>query len=186
MKHAFFVHFPIALLMMSLAFDLCAMWRGRQDLRKAAFYNLLAGVAGGFLAFGSGVVAEEIAERRIERFQAALEVADAIRFSLEMHRGLALLSMAVFIALAVWRYVSKDFGEKELPSLYLAGAIIGVGLLLATGYFGGNMHEGAERRARAGAGVIQQYERTDGDMWRGERERSEGGLFERFEGRFER
>lgn len=180
-KHGFFVHFPIALLLTSLAMDLYAMWKGREDIRKAASYNLLAGVAAGFLAFGSGVVAGEVIEHRVERVQVAPEVVSAIGFALEVHRGLALLTMAVFVVLAVWRYVSKDFGEKEIPSLYMAGAILGVGLLLATGYFGGNMREAEEHRARGDATAVQQYEGNNGGVWRFERERGERRLFERFE-----
>jgi len=36
------IHFPIALFIISVAFDLLAIWKSNPTMAKAAYYNLLA------------------------------------------------------------------------------------------------------------------------------------------------
>ncbi len=40
-QHPVIIHFPIALFIISVAFDLLAIWKRNPALAKAAFYNLI-------------------------------------------------------------------------------------------------------------------------------------------------
>ncbi len=179
MKHGFFVHWPVALLLTSVGLDLWAMWKAKAEPRKAAYYTLLIGVGGGILAFISGVFLEERMEERFERFAEAAggmggPMGGAMA-NLEIHRALALVAMLVFIGLAVWRYKTSDFEDKEMPNLYLGAAILGAVLILATGFFGGSIRGAEERERREGGGGY--YQRYDEPAFeRGRFERGENGM----------
>ncbi len=44
-QHVVLIHFPIALFMVSFAFDLLALWRRDRNLATAAYYNLISAKA---------------------------------------------------------------------------------------------------------------------------------------------
>ncbi len=56
-QHLIIIHFPIALLIISVAFDLLAIWRRNPAMAKAAYYNLLAAVLTAPVAIASGLTA---------------------------------------------------------------------------------------------------------------------------------
>jgi len=56
-QHPVIIHFPIALLIISVAFDLLAIWRRNPAMAKAAYYNLLAAVLTAPVAIASGLIA---------------------------------------------------------------------------------------------------------------------------------
>ncbi|HEV2494910.1 MAG TPA: DUF2231 domain-containing protein [Terriglobia bacterium] len=56
-QHVVMIHFPIALFMASLAFDLLALWRGNRGLAIAAYYNLMAAAVATFPAVATGLLA---------------------------------------------------------------------------------------------------------------------------------
>ena len=41
-QHVVLIHFPIALFISSVAFDLLAVWKNSRSLTRAAYYNLIA------------------------------------------------------------------------------------------------------------------------------------------------
>jgi uncharacterized membrane protein len=51
------IHFPIALFIISVAFDLLAIWKRNPLLAKAAFYNLIAAALTAPVAIASGLTA---------------------------------------------------------------------------------------------------------------------------------
>jgi len=56
-QHPVIIHFPIALLIISVAFDLLAIWRRNPAMAKAAYYNLLAAALTAPVAIASGLIA---------------------------------------------------------------------------------------------------------------------------------
>jgi uncharacterized membrane protein len=56
-QHVVLVHFPIALFLSSVTFDLLAIWRGSRFLAKAAYYNLIVAAITALAAVGTGVLA---------------------------------------------------------------------------------------------------------------------------------
>jgi uncharacterized membrane protein len=44
-QHVALIHFPMALFLAAVAFDLIALWTKRRGLANAAYYNLLAAIS---------------------------------------------------------------------------------------------------------------------------------------------
>ena len=156
--HGFIVHFPIALLLISVTLDFAAVIFRRASLVEAATWTLLLGAPGVVLAMLSGWLSER-----------ATYVGAAPQF-LHYHKLTALLTAIVFAVLFLARLLwisSRLVGWlrlafprsrrlatlhmrliKSLPQaygrpasrglivLYLLLSLVGVGCLLATGYLG--------------------------------------------------
>ena len=56
-QHPVIIHFPIALFIVSVAFDLLAIWKRNPVLAKAAFYNLIGAALTAPVAIASGLTA---------------------------------------------------------------------------------------------------------------------------------
>src|SRR5437764_4725793 len=56
-QHPVIIHFPIALFIISVAFDLVAIWRRNPAMAKAAYYNLVAAALTAPVAIASGLTA---------------------------------------------------------------------------------------------------------------------------------
>lgn len=125
--HPMMVHFPIALLLVGVGFDIAGLRTGREDLRKAGLYMMGIGLVGGLLALVTGGMAEEQAE---ELFPRAEEM-------VHRHSFLALTTMALFGTLFVWRWRGSQAGRAALP--YITLAAVATLALLATGHTGGEM-----------------------------------------------
>jgi uncharacterized membrane protein len=124
--HPMVVHFPIALLIVSVIFDLIAMrWRTK-SFRDASFYTLIAGLIGAAAAVLTGAWAEEVAEGK--------GIPESV---LEIHETLGYATLALFIGLLGLRLLMRRGVVREIPALYVTFGLIGVVVLLVTGYYGG-------------------------------------------------
>ena len=56
-QHPVIIHFPIALFIISVAFDLLAIWTSNPTMLKAAYSNLLAAAVTTPVAIASGLTA---------------------------------------------------------------------------------------------------------------------------------
>src|SRR5207245_3826529 len=56
-QHPVIIHFPIALFIISVAFDLLAIWRRNPTMARAAYYNLVAAALTAPVAIASGLTA---------------------------------------------------------------------------------------------------------------------------------
>ncbi len=126
--HPMLVHFPIALLITSVLFDVLGAWLTRESLREGALWLLVLGVLTGLAAFASGDVAAEAAEKA--------GVAESL---IETHEHLAGATLGVFGALLVWRLLLRNRFSPRTRVAYLMVAIVGLGLLSATGHYGGSL-----------------------------------------------
>jgi uncharacterized membrane protein len=126
--HPMLVHFPIALLITSVLFDVLGAWLTRESLREGALWLLVLGVLTGLAAFASGDVAAEAAEKA--------GVAESL---IETHEHLAGATVGVFGALLVWRLLLRNRFSPRTRVAYLMVAIVGLGLLSATGHYGGSL-----------------------------------------------
>ena len=126
--HPMVVHFPIALLMASVAFDLLASrWRLR-SFRDASFYTLIGGLAGAALAVLTGALAEE-----------SVEKSGVPKAALEIHEGLGYATLWLFLGLFLLRLAMRRSWLRELPAVSMAFGLIGILVLAATGYYGGSL-----------------------------------------------
>ena len=126
--HAALNDLPAALLLVAVLFDLAGAIMNRPSLRTAGFWTLLAGAVGGALAVISGLQAEE-----------HIAHGEAVHRVMETHEELGLITLGIFAVVAVWRIVrERRMGGTE-RTVVLAASIGGVGVLLATAFYGGKL-----------------------------------------------
>lgn len=127
--HGGSTHFPIALLFASMLFDVIGFIAHRKpvsrDLHTAAFFALLLGALATFAAVLSGLV--------ITNWQFA---GDGI---LAAHHRFVWPAFGLIVALAAWRLVVREKATRPAYGAYLAASMLATGLMLAAGYWGGEM-----------------------------------------------
>lgn len=126
--HAALNDLPAALLLVAVLFDLASAVIRRPSLRTAGYWMLIAGAVGAALAVVSGLQAEE-----------HIAHGEAVHRLMETHEELALITLGVFGVLALWRIARErrmGAGERMVS---LAVALVGTGVLVATGVYGGKM-----------------------------------------------
>ncbi|MEP6551458.1 MAG: DUF2231 domain-containing protein [Gemmatimonadales bacterium] len=126
--HAALNDLPVALLLAAVLFDLLALVTKRQSLRQVGFWTMVVGAVGGVVAVLSGLQAEE-----------HIAHGEAVHRVMETHEQLGLITLGVFAVLTLWRIVrERRMGTRE-RGLSLVLSILGVGVLFATGFYGGKL-----------------------------------------------
>jgi uncharacterized membrane protein len=124
-QHVVLIHFPIALFIMAVVFDVIAHWTKRRSLADAAYYNLLAAAISTFPALATGILA----------WQFQLE-GQKLKGILLQHLVLASIS-SVMIWLVWWVHFRARRRSEGLPNYRLAMELLTVGLVAVTGHLGG-------------------------------------------------
>lgn len=123
--HPAVVHFPIALLSVGLAGAIINAWSKRWAwLADAVSWILWLGTASAWAAGGLGLLAAKTAPHVPPAWE-----------TLATHQTLAYWTVGSFTALSLWRRFFRVRG----PRLFLIGWIVAAGLLMATGYQGGEL-----------------------------------------------
>jgi uncharacterized membrane protein len=125
-QHVVLIHFPIALFISGVAFDLLAIWKNSRSLAKAAYYNLIGAAGTALAAVGTGVLA----------WQLQLE-GEKLRGNLRLHLSLGASSAVLIWLLAWWRSRQERTGHSNLAVGYWALAFITVLVVALTGHLGG-------------------------------------------------
>ena len=124
-QHPIIIHFPIALFIASIVFEVIAAWRKQPVLAAVAYYNLLGAALTIPLAVATGLGAW--------RWQ--LEGA-AIKGNLRLHMICALTSALLIFFLAWMR--SRLRTKSRSPSIaYWAVTVIALLTIILTGHLGG-------------------------------------------------
>jgi uncharacterized membrane protein len=124
LAHPIMVHFPIALLLASVALDWVGYLLARPGFTRAGFYTLVLG------ALGAGVAALLGPDH--------VDGADATAL-LNWHQLFALLTVLIAVTLVAIRFFGVD-GISGGPALvYLAATLALVAAVCMTGYFGGEL-----------------------------------------------
>jgi uncharacterized membrane protein len=124
-QHVVLIHFPIALFISAVAFDLLAQWKKSRALADAAYYNLLVAAISTVPVVVTGILAW--------RFQ--LE-GQKIKGILLLHLVLACVS-SLLIWLVWWVHFLARRRTELLPNYRLALELLGVGVIALTGHLGG-------------------------------------------------
>jgi uncharacterized membrane protein len=124
-QHVVLIHFPIALFITAVVFDLIAQWTKRRGLADAAYYNLLVAAISTIPVLATGILA----------WQFQLE-GQKLKGLLLLHLVLACTS-AVIIWLVWWLHFRMRRRAEALPNYRLALEILGVGVIALTGHLGG-------------------------------------------------
>ncbi len=123
--HPIIVDFAVALLTVSVGFDVLASMVAERDLRVVAWWTLMIGTVAAALSVLSGYAAAPA--------DAVAVVADTI----ELHRNLGIATLVCFATCSAWRVRDPGGFPERYRDAYWALTAIGFGTLLVTAYFGG-------------------------------------------------
>jgi uncharacterized membrane protein len=124
-QHVVLIHFPIALLIAAVAFDLIAQWTKRRGVADAAYYNLLVAAVSTVPVLATGLLA----------WQFQLE-GQKLKGVLLLHLVLACVS-SVMIWLIWWIHFWARRHEALLPIYRLAIEFLAVSIVVLTAHLGG-------------------------------------------------
>jgi len=124
-QHVVLIHFPIALFITGVAFDVVAQWTKRRGLAHAAYYNLLMAAISTVPVLATGLLA----------WQFQLE-GQKLKGILLLHLVLACVS-TVMIWLVWWVHFRSRRRTVHLPSYRLAVELLAIAVVAVTGHLGG-------------------------------------------------
>ena len=124
-QHVVLVHFPIALLMSAVAFDLTSWWMERPGLAETAYYNLLLAAISTVPVLATGILA----------WQFQLE-GQKLKGTLLLHLVLACVSVAI-IWLLWWIHFRARCRSEGLPRYRAPIECLGVIVVALTAHLGG-------------------------------------------------
>jgi uncharacterized membrane protein len=124
-QHVVLIHFPIALFIVAVFFDLISQWTKRRGFADAAYYNLLVAALSTFPVIATGLLA----------WQFQLE-GQKLKGILLLHLVLACVS-TVMIWLVWWVHFRARRRTVYLPSYRLAVELLAVGFVALTAHLGG-------------------------------------------------
>jgi uncharacterized membrane protein len=124
-QHVVLIHFPIALFVAAVAFDLIALWTKRRGLADAAYYNLLAAAISTLPVLVTGLLA----------WQFQLE-GQKLKGVLLLHLVLACVS-TVMIWLVWWVHFRARRRTVYLPTYRLAVEVLALVSVALTAHLGG-------------------------------------------------
>jgi uncharacterized membrane protein len=124
-QHVVLIHFPIALFLVSVAFDLAAQWKRAAGFAAVAYYNLTIAAASSVPVVITGLMAW--------RWQ--LE-GQKLKGTLLLHLVLGLAS-TVLIWLVWWVHFRGRKPERTLPAYRLPLEIVAAGVVALTAHLGG-------------------------------------------------
>jgi len=124
-QHVVLIHFPIALFVAAVAFDLLAQWTKRPGFGDSAYYNLMVAAISTLPVLATGILA----------WQFQLE-GQKLKGVLLLHLVLACVSSSV-IWLIWWVHFRARRRMEALPNYRLALELLGAALVALTGHLGG-------------------------------------------------
>jgi uncharacterized membrane protein len=124
-QHVVLIHFPIALFISAVAFDVVAQWTQRPGLAETAYYNLLVAAISTVPVLATGFLA----------WQFQLE-GQRLKGILLLHLISGIVSCAL-IWLVWWLHFRSRWRSEALPSYRLAVEFLGAAIIAVTGHLGG-------------------------------------------------
>jgi uncharacterized membrane protein len=125
-QHVAMVHFPIALIVVSVLFDLLSLRKQNLALLRASYYTVIAAAISAVPTVATGLLAWQL------QFEGKVP-----RGNLKLHMSLALLSSAL-IWLVSWLHIKEQRKPQACsPGVRLTIEVATVALTLLTGHVGG-------------------------------------------------
>jgi uncharacterized membrane protein len=125
-QHVVLIHFPIALFLVGVAFDVVSHWTQRRALAAAAYYNLVVAAISTVPVVATGLLA----------WQFQLD-GQKLKGTLLLHLVLGVAS-SVMIGLVWWvHFRARRAPEQSLPAYRLPLELLAVALVTLTGHLGG-------------------------------------------------
>ncbi len=128
-QHPVLVHFPIGLFIISLLFDVLAVWKKDRSLALAGYYNLAVAAVTALFSVASGLLAWW--------FAFAHEAFNSDR-NLLFHLILGITTLVLISLLWLMRFRTKDKGARPSNAYVILG-LIALIVISITGHLGGNL-----------------------------------------------
>ncbi len=125
-QHVVLIHFPIALLMMGVAFDLLARWKGAKSLADAAYYNFTAAALFTVPTIATGLIAWQW------QFEGA-----RLRGNLRLHLLLALTSTILIWIVWMLHFLRRRSGGDNSSATLVGVELLAVILIAMAAHIGG-------------------------------------------------
>ena len=125
--HPMFVHFPIALLALSVAADVAAFFLKIDSLKSTGWWALAGAAAGGVVAVAAGL---------FDMRRATLD--EEVHHRVHRHMAVGLVLLTAMVGLAVWRFAIFWQGIA-VSATYLDCAIVAVVVAGFQGWLGGQL-----------------------------------------------
>lgn len=125
--HPILVHFPIALLSLSVAADLIGYFADVASLRDTGWWALLGAALGGIATAAAGVYDMKRAD-----------ITEEVHHRVHRHMHVGLVLVAAIIGLTLWRWSVQSAGGI-VPMIYLDLAVLTVALAAFQGWLGGEL-----------------------------------------------
>jgi uncharacterized membrane protein len=123
--HPIIVDFAVALLAVSVGFDLLASVVEERDLRVVAWWTLMIGTVATALSVVSGYAA------------APVDASAVVTETIDFHRNLGIITLSCFGACSLWRVRDPGGFPERYRDAYWILTSIGLGTLIVTAYWGG-------------------------------------------------
>jgi uncharacterized membrane protein len=125
-QHVAMVHFPIALIVVSVLFDLLSQWKRNPALLRASYYTVIVAAISALPTVATGILAWQL------QFHGKVP-----RGNLKLHISLAFIS-SVLIWLVCWLQIRERRDPRNSsPAFRLTVEVLAVALTLLTGHIGG-------------------------------------------------
>lgn len=125
--HPILVHFPIALLTLSVGADLIGSVVDSDSLRHTGWWALCAAALGGLSAAAAGIYDMRRAN-----------LSEDVHHRVHRHMRVGIVLVSAIVALAIWRWTLYSSGG-DLPAIYLGLAVLTLGLGAFQGWLGGEL-----------------------------------------------
>ena len=135
--HGATTHFPIALAIASLAFDLGAVLFKKDVWRTVGFWLVMGAAVACVPAIASGLYYIYADAKGLANVEAMGDVTTVTN-----HRNVSLVAGSLLIFLALWRAAAKDSLNKKALAVYLILAVLMVSGIGYAGYLGGYLGHG--------------------------------------------
>jgi len=126
--HPILVHFPIALLPMSVAADLVAFFTDSASLRSTGWWALVGAATSGVVTVAAGVY-----DMRRANLQ------EEVHHRVHQHMKVGFTLIAAIIGLTVWRWAIYTQPGLFVSAIYLDVAILTMALAGFQGWLGGEL-----------------------------------------------
>ena len=126
--HPLIVHFPIALLLSAVAFELTALIVKRPILHRVSLWNLSLGTLAAGVAVLTGLRAEEVAKHSFEIWQV-----------MALHERLGITTFILSLMVTAWRWRTHDQLTPRARAVTLAAMLAIATTVSVGGYLGGRL-----------------------------------------------
>lgn len=126
--HPIVVHFPIALLVFSVAADLAGFFADIESLRSAGWWALVSAALGAIATVAAGIFDMRRADLHEE-----------VHHRVHRHMRVGFILLGAIIGLTVWRWRIHVAPSAAVPMYYLDLAVLTVALAAFQGWLGGEL-----------------------------------------------